>query len=215
MCMSTKIKAFLILSLFLMPFSFATDPAKESPTDESLIGSIDTFSFKMKNMGNKYAEIEINITGTASRNADHCGIAFVAYYKNGSSTYRGFMKGPVNLPHTDNPVVFIGTGENGSWETWKFYNKEIVEKEKLGLNSSQLSNISSFLIWLRVYGDKEEREWNQVSKNVTDEIKGELTEFYGNENNSHEEKFSYIYIIAILIAILIVIAIVIKKFSRL
>ena len=208
--MYTKVKIIALLCPFIL-FSTVNaigDPSKEVPTDNSISVEIENIIFKMKDIGNGFAEIILEVNGTTHGNVNHCGIAFVTYYKNGTNTYNGFIEGPIYLPKLRYPIIFIGTGENGSWEEWKFYNKQEVEKQKLGLNKSQLPSIDSFKILVRAY--KDSSLWNQTCVNVTEIVKKELKGFY-EEKNSNSYRLYYVVAISLLAVALVIVSIILVK----
>ena len=208
MYMSTKNRiAILLCFLLLFPFVSAVDPSEEIPTDTSISVTIEKAIFEVKELGKGFAEITINVTGKTEGNVHHCGIALVAYYKNGTSTFSEFIRGPIYVPVKEAPIIFIGTGKNDSWETWRFYNKQKIEKKKIGINESQLPYVDSFKIWVRAYSDENETLWNQTYVDLTEKIKGKLEEIY-------EENLPFFLFFVISIMIIAFIAITLFTFRK-
>ena len=206
--MKVRIIAILCPFVLFSTVNAIEDPLKEIPTDNSISVTIENVIFKMRDIGNGFAEIILEVNGTSSGNVTHCGIAFITYYKNGTNTYNAFIEGPIYLPNLRYPIVFIGTGENESWEKWKFYNKQEVEKQKLGLNESQLPSIESFEILVRAY--KDPNLWNQTCMNVTEIVKKELKGFY-EEKNSNSYMPYYVLIISLLATMSVIVSIILIK----
>ena len=177
----------------------------EIPTDKSVWVKIDKANFSI-NETDGMIKITIMAEGRASNNTNHCGIAFVTVYENGTTDYHGaFIRGPINITGEEK-LVFIPV--NGSWQKWKFYHVAYIEKEKLGLKENELKNISSFEIWVRAYKDKEEKLWNQTNAILTQVVKEELGKIYGNE-----EKGGIIYYYFLIPVILVAVALIYKKFK--
>jgi len=156
------------------------------------------------------ARITIGAEGRASPNVHHCGIVFLTVYKNGSTNYNGnFIMGPLNITGKE-PLVFMPI--NGTWQKWKFYHVAYVEKEKIGINESDLGNISSFEIWVRAYGDEENTKWNQSYIEITETVKEKMEDFY-----THEEKEGFkinMPLILFVVSLIIVIALLYVKWRK-
>ena len=210
MYMSQKKKLVIniaIVSILFLSISSAYSPADEIPTDKSVWVKIDKVNFSM-NEADGRVKITIMAEGRASNNTDHCGIAFVTVYKNGTTDYNGdFIRGPINITGEET-LLFIPI--NGSWQKWKFYNVAYVEKEKLGLKENELGNISSFQIWVRGYKDKDEKLWNQTNAVLTQVVKEEIEKVYGNKSEKRGNGY-YIYIAALFA--IVAIAFIYKKFK--
>lgn len=217
---SSKIAGYTIsfITLFLLTASASNgmlDPKDEIPTDTSISIKINEVSFKIKEKGNGLAEITLEVRGETSGKVHHCGIAFITYFKNGTTNYNGlFMQGPIKIPSKDAPIEFIGTGVNGSWVTWKFYNRQIIEKDKIGINESQLPYVNSFTIWARAYSDENNLLWNQSSKNVTEIVKNEVEALY-KEENEKSSSFPIFYLgILLFLAVIFVVILVLQKTQK-
>jgi len=181
-------KVICFTALLLLTASIAngiSDPRDEVPTDTSVSIKIKDFSFKIEEKGGGLAEVTLEVKGETTGKVNHCGIAFITYFKNGTTNYNGiFMQGPIKIPSRDAPIEFVGTGKNGSWSSWRFYNRQIIEKDKIGINESQLPYVNSFIIWARAYVDENNLLWNQSSKNVTEIIKNEVENLYREEEEA-------------------------------
>lgn len=189
---------FLIL---ILHFAGAYSPADETPTDNSIWIAIDNATFTIEEKG-EIAKLTVEAHGRASPGVHHCGIAFIVVYKNGSTNYDGiFIEGPLNILGEE-PLILMPEGNN--WSKWRYYNIAYTEKEKLGITESELSNVSSFEIWARAYGDAEGKLWNQTFYVFTENVSKEIKKLYEEEKNDHSI-FIYIGIIsAILIVGLII-----------
>ncbi|RLF46612.1 MAG: hypothetical protein DRN29_04920 [Thermoplasmata archaeon] len=207
MCTKNKIKILLCLLILLPLASAINDPAEEKPTDTSISIEIENAVFEIKDLGEGMAEITIEVEGKTSGNVHHCGIAFVAYFQDGTNTFDGFIEGPIYSPSAEVPIEFIGTGANNSWETWKFYNKLKIEKEKIGINESQLPYVTSFKIWARAYSDEDGMFWNQTYFDLTATIKGKLEKLYEEKNTSSPSlplPIIFILFIAVILIVLLI-----------
>lgn len=194
--------------LFIFSLAHASSPADETPTDRSIWIKIDEANFSMS-PSDDMVKITIMVKGRASPDIDHCGIAFITIYKNGTTDYNGaFLKGPIEI-NDGEKLVFVPI--NGTWQNWKFYHVAYVDKNKLGLKEGELKNISSFEIWVRGYKDKNETLWNQTHATLTEVVKKEIESIYKEPD---DEKQSHIIfgIMAVAIAA-IIIAIAYKKFK--
>ena len=200
-----EMKKSVALLIFSIPLATAISPADEKPTDSSIWVVIDDATFSIDEIG-EMAKITIEANGRASPGVHHCGIVFLTVYKNGSTNYNGnFIIGPLNISGSE-PLIFEPLGN--SWEKWRFYHVAYVEKDKLGLNESQMGNISSFEIWVRCYGNEEGTKWNQSHITVTEEVKKEVEEFYSEKGGSNP----YLYFLAAIAIIFIAsVAIYIKR----
>ena len=195
----------ILLSLILLfPYVLAHSPADETPTDTSIWVRVENANFSIEKSG-EMAKIVIEAEGRASPNVDHCGIVFLTVYKNGSTNYNGnFIIGPLNISGKE-PLVFMPI--NGSWEKWRFYNVVYVEKDKLGINESDLGNISSFEIWVRGYGDEDGTKWNQSHAVLTQVVKGEIEDFYAGDENDEINVSVYLVVLTVAMAAVIVLII--------
>ena len=193
----------VILSGFPVANGVIVDPKNENPTDDSISITINNVSFEIKDKGNGFAEITLEVSGKTYGEVNHCGIAFITYFKNGTTNYGGvFVNGPINVPSEDAPVKFIGTGVNGSWSTWRFYNHQTIEKDKVGINESQLPYVDSFMIWTRAYTDENGLLWNQSSKNVTEIVKAQIEKFYTADKEDGKTTFPLIYYFIIIFLVI-------------
>lgn len=192
-------KSLLLLPILIVcQFTIAYSPADEIPTDESIWIAIDDATFIIEEKGN-LAKLTVEAHGRASPGVHHCGIAFIVVYKNGSTNYDGiFIEGPLNIPGEE-PLILMPEGNN--WSKWRYYSIAYIEKEKLGITKSELSNVSSFEIWARAYNDAEGKLWNQTFYVFTENVSKEIEKFYEEEKDSHST-FIYIGIIFSIILIL-------------
>ena len=205
MCIRNKFIPALILFLFLNNLAFALHPRDETPTDKSVWAKIDKANFKLEE--DEVVKIFIEAEGRASPNTNHCGVAFVVVYKNGSTNYDGvFLRGPINIENTDT-LIFEPLEKN--WTKWILYILIHAEKEKIGLSKEELKNISSFELWIRAYADEMEEFWNQSYVDLTKVVVEEMEEFYGkggNQNIKEEKqgnKWLFLAIIAIVAIVII------------
>ena len=185
-CVSTAI-------LFMLPGVVGVDdPSDENPTDTSITIKINDASFNVKDKDGS-VEITLEITGETTGSVHHCGIAFVTYYKNGTTSGAYFIPGPFStsdIPPEYRPenitFEFKGTGADGSWSTWRFYEKVISEKgedefEEFNVTKEEIKSIK---IWARAYSDKAGTLWNQGSKDVTKDWEDKIEKYLGKEDKN-------------------------------
>ncbi|HDN51228.1 MAG: hypothetical protein DRN21_01875 [Thermoplasmata archaeon] len=186
----------LFIFIIVSSLACAYSPADEEPTDTGIWAHISEAHFDIEEEGDM-AKITIDANGTASPDVHHCGLAFVVVYADNSTNYDGvFIEGPLNIPGTE-PLIFMPV--NGTWEHWYFHNVAYTEKDKIGINQSDLGNISSFELWVRAYRDESGMYWNQTYITLTQNVTKELQEFYEEETDNSSLLF-YAGIIGIIAA---------------
>ncbi len=153
------------------------DPAKATPTDTGIQVSIETVSYKYKEEGNNIT-YEFYIKGTTG-GADHCQIAIVSYYKDGSiddvewiSPFNweenAYVKQEMaNMGYT--AWYFKATTAN--WNAWEF---KISGRFKISSNlgedyqdfNENSTNMKKVMVYVRAYSDPSETQWNQASHQI-------------------------------------------------
>ncbi len=143
-----------------------TDPTTETPTDTSISVDITEVKIDIKKVDNgQNWQMKETVKGTTS-GVDHVSLNFVAYFKNGTHVWSGWMKGPISPPSMNPPGMTVNemsfNSTSGNWNTWEL---NIDIKVPVSTASDPMTahtvDISKVRIYARAFADANETQWNQ------------------------------------------------------
>ncbi|WP_455392653.1 hypothetical protein [[Eubacterium] cellulosolvens] len=155
------------------PEESAPDPATETPTDTGISVKITDTKYEMKQEGH-LLKMDILIKGTTN-GVDHCKIAFVEYYTDGThdDVYwnEEFEYPPFSYLENKSEVNHFKATDT-DWKTWEYHIKaQMWTDEDIDDNDSDDGKpVKERKVFVRAFKDPQETQWNQASK--TEQIEG-------------------------------------------
>lgn len=186
------------------------DPKTETPTDDSISVNINDFSFDY-DVTEEHMTVEIKISGTTSGDVHHCANVMVTYDKDGNPEDLEDAEWDAGPEVVDRMTFlgytmeqyFRGSGDGGEndWSKWEFYvYMDGPFDESMLLFDTDDMEDKTAVFYIRAYADESEIDWNQASKDVTDEILDN-----GDDGKDDSPGFSLIILLASIMVALIVI----------
>jgi hypothetical protein len=156
-----------------------TDPAKDSPTDDSMNISIDDVEFTTSLEGLNKVKIEQTVTGstttTGNTTVHHIGnTLWTYYYENGSVAGGAVDQQPAEgYEYSDDEMTYRVTKKADNWTKWEI---EIEMTVRFGLDEQgnltvTLPKLDRTMIFVRAYSDEEGNNWSQTSVDITEKYK--------------------------------------------
>ncbi len=169
------------------------DPTAETPTDDSITVTINNVDYSV-DAGDDTFEMEHTIDGTTTGTVHHCSMTMVTYYDDGTYEADDWQVGPDEEPRSTmlgitTEMYFKGTGPGGNtdWSEWawymyakapmSWYDKLVGPSDEDNTTDDDGPEISKIFVVVRAYSDASEANWNQDSKDITEEI----MDFWGGD----------------------------------
>ena len=155
------------------------DPTEETPTDEAIEVSIDSYGMDLSDSG-EYVEVEVEVDGTTSGTVVKCAWTTVTYMKDGTYEVESWEIGPEDMERVTYEnftfgSYFKGTGSGGEddWSTWGYNIYAKMPKEEYEENNQEMDmeNVTKMVWVVRAFSDDDMTMWNQDTKDVTDKFK--------------------------------------------
>lgn len=155
------------------------DPTEETPTDESIEVSIDSYGMDFSDSGENI-EIEVKVGGTTSGTVVKCAWTTVTYMKDGTYEVESWEVGSeemerITYENFTYEMYFKGKGSGGEddWSTWGYYTYAKMPKEEYEENvpDEDMENVTKMVWVVRAFSDDEMTMWDQDTKDVTDKFK--------------------------------------------
>ncbi len=196
------------------------DPKAETPTDDSITVTINNVEYNL-DMGDDTFEMEQKVDGTTNGTVHHCSMTLVTYYDDGTYEADDWQVGPdiqerKTILGITSEMYFKGNGPGGNndWSEWawymytkaamSWYDDFMDDDENDNTTDDDGPEITKIYIVVRAYSDASETNWNQDSKDITEEI----MDFWGGDQSGKEDKKSPGLGIPLLIGSIAVIALI-------
>lgn len=154
------------------------DPSKVTPTAPSMNIKIDDFKKDLSTTETSYS-YTMEATGTGCDEAVQGFYTIWAYSGASGHAQQSWKEGPIDENRSYGSHAyreqFFGTGPEGSWSTWKwiFHSTGPIDdsnRQEFEDPGSYWAGLDRMVLYVRIYNDEE--NWNQASKDITEEYTG-------------------------------------------
>ncbi|MBI5000954.1 MAG: Ig-like domain-containing protein [Euryarchaeota archaeon] len=186
-----------------------TDPITQTPTDTSISVKITAIEWSYSTTGST-TSINWRVAGTTS-GVDHCKMALVPFYTNGTHEMHGTWMSPFN---NDNYSSFFGMNYtylhfknmSANWATWEYWVKGTLPASDFNITYVNQSGIgiSKLRLYVRGYNDTAETKWNQDYAEL-DPSMSSYSYTGGGAGSSANNNLLWIALIAVIVIVAVVV----------